>query len=133
MLGEREFKHGGAGLTEMATWLLSFTGGKADEVGVAVETSSGSVVESLLECDPSAGVTFAAALVSALAGQPVRGDVTMTGELTPTGMVEPVAGTREKVLAACRAGMAAVILPAANEADVADTGCRATSAFTTPR
>ena len=51
VLGEREFKHGGAGLTEMATWLLSFTGGKADEVGVAVETPSGPVVESLLERD----------------------------------------------------------------------------------
>ncbi len=51
VLGEREFKHGGAGLTEMATWLLSFTDGKADEVGVAVETPSGPVVESLLERD----------------------------------------------------------------------------------
>ena len=51
VLGEREFKHGGAGLTEMATWLLSFTAGKADEVGVAVETPSGPVVESLLEHD----------------------------------------------------------------------------------
>ena len=51
VLGEREFKHDGAGLTEMATWLLSFTSGKADEVGVAVETPSGPVVESLLERD----------------------------------------------------------------------------------
>ncbi len=49
VFGEHEFKHGGAGLTEMATWLLSFTGGKADEVGVAIETPSGPVVESLLE------------------------------------------------------------------------------------
>ena len=48
VLGEREFEHGGAGLTEMATWVLSFTAGKADEVGVAVETPSGPVVESLL-------------------------------------------------------------------------------------
>jgi len=51
VLGEREFKHDGAGLTEMATWLLSFTSGKADEVGVAVETPTGPVVESLLEPD----------------------------------------------------------------------------------
>ena len=69
---------------------------------------------------PSAGVTFAAALVSALAGQPVRGDVAMSGELTLAGTVEPVASIREKVLAACRAGMTAVILPAANKADVTD-------------
>ena len=51
VLGEREFKHGGAGLTEMATWLLSFPAGKADEVGVAVETPGAPVVESLLEHD----------------------------------------------------------------------------------
>ncbi len=69
---------------------------------------------------PSAGVTFAAALVSALAGQPVRRDVAMSGELTLAGTVEPVASIREKVLAACRAGMTAVILPAANKADVTD-------------
>ena len=62
---------------------------------------------------PSAGVTFAAALVFALAGQPVRDDVAMTGELTLAGTVEP-ASIRERVLAACRAGMAAVILPVAN-------------------
>ena len=51
VLGEREFEHGGAGLLAMATWLLSFTTGRADEVGVAVETPSGPVVESLLEHD----------------------------------------------------------------------------------
>ena len=46
---ERSFQHGGAGLTEMAKWLLSFAAGKADAVGVAIETPSGPVVESLLE------------------------------------------------------------------------------------
>ncbi len=70
---------------------------------------------------PSAGVAIAAAVVSALAGRPVRGDVAMTGELTLAGMVEPVAGIREKTLAACRARMAAVILPAANAADVVES------------
>ena len=54
----------------------------------------------------SAGVTVAAAIVSALTGRPVRGDVAMTGELTLGGQVEPVAGIREKVLAACQSGMA---------------------------
>ena len=69
----------------------------------------------------SAGVTLAVAIVSTLTGQPVRGDVAMTGELTLAGQVEPVAGIREKVLAACRAGMATVILPAANEPDVGES------------
>ena len=70
---------------------------------------------------PSAGVTLALAVVSALSGQPVRGDVAMTGELTLAGRVEPVAGIREKVLAASRSGMTAVLLPAANAPDVVDS------------
>ena len=69
----------------------------------------------------SAGVTIAVAIVSALTGQPVRGDVAMTGKLTLWGQVEPVAGIRQKVLAACRAGMATVVLPAANEVDVGES------------
>ena len=70
---------------------------------------------------PSAGVTLAVALVSALTGQPVRGDAAMSGELTLAGTVEPVGGIREKVLGACRARLAAVILPSANAADVAES------------
>ena len=69
----------------------------------------------------SAGVTVAAAIVSALMGRPVRGDVAMTGELTLGGQVEPVAGIRKKVLAACRSGMGTVVLPAANEVDVGES------------
>ena len=69
----------------------------------------------------SAGVTLAVAIVSALTRLPVRGDVAMTGELTLGGQVEPVAGIREKVLAACRAGLATVVLPAANEADLRES------------
>ena len=69
----------------------------------------------------SAGVTLAVAIVSAVTGRPVRRDVAMTGELTLGGQVEPVAGIREKVQAACRAGMATVVLPAANEADVGES------------
>ena len=72
----------------------------------------------------SAGVTVAAAIVSALTGRPVRRDVAMTGELTLGGQVEPVAEIREKVLAACRSGMATVVLPAANEADVGESFLR---------
>ena len=51
----------------------------------------------------------------------MRGDVAMTGELTLAGRVEPVAGIREKVLAASRSGMTAVLLPAANAPDVVDS------------
>ena len=70
---------------------------------------------------PSAGVALAVAVVSALTGQPMRGDVAMTGELTLAGTVEPVGAIREKVLAAGRAGMTRVILTASNAADVAET------------
>ena len=49
VLGEREFEHGGAGLSQMADWLLSFATGDAGEVGVAIETPRGPVVESLME------------------------------------------------------------------------------------
>ena len=70
---------------------------------------------------PSAGVTLAVALVSALTGRPARGDMAMTGELTLSGRVAPVAGIREKLLRAGRAGMTAVVLPAANEPDVAES------------
>ena len=49
VLGEREFEHGGAGLSQMADWLLSFGSGEAGEIGVAIETPRGPVVESLME------------------------------------------------------------------------------------
>ena len=66
----------------------------------------------------SAEVTIAVALVSALTGRAVRGGVAMTGELTLSGALAPVGGIRSKVLAACRVGMAGVILPQANRQDV---------------
>jgi ATP-dependent Lon protease len=69
---------------------------------------------------PSAGVTMATAIVSALSGRPVRSDVAMTGEITLTGRVLPIGGLKEKVLGAYRAGIREIIMPEANEPDLDD-------------
>lgn len=69
---------------------------------------------------PSAGVTMATALVSALSGQVVCRDLAMTGEITLSGRVLPVGGIKEKVLGAARAGMTRILLPGQNAADLED-------------
>jgi ATP-dependent Lon protease len=69
---------------------------------------------------PSAGITMAAALVSALSGRKVRRDVAMTGELTLTGRVLPIGGVKEKVLGAVRAGINEIIIPAENDSELED-------------
>jgi ATP-dependent Lon protease len=69
---------------------------------------------------PSAGVAMFTALVSLLTGRTVRSDTAMTGEISLRGLVLPVGGIKEKVVAAARAGLTRVLLPARNRRDFED-------------
>jgi ATP-dependent Lon protease len=74
---------------------------------------------------PSAGVAMFLALISLLAGKPVRADVAMTGEISLRGLVLPIGGVKEKTLAALRAGIKTVMLPKRNEKDLEDVPAEA--------
>ena len=79
---------------------------------------------------PSAGITMATALVSLLTSRPVRDSVGMTGEITLQGAVLPIGGVKQKVLAAHRAGLRDVVLPARNGPDLDDVPERVRSEMT---
>ncbi len=93
---------------------LNIDRSKIEDSGVHVHVPAGAVPKD----GPSAGITMATALASAYSEKQVRDDIAMTGELTLSGLVLPVGGIREKVLAAHRSGIRHVILPKENESEL---------------
>lgn len=111
-------------MKESAQAALSWAKSRADEIGIDREKFERNdihihVPEGAIPKDgPSAGVTLATSLVSALSGRPVKRSVAMTGEITLRGNVLPVGGIKEKVLAARRARVTTIILPQQNKPDL---------------
>lgn len=113
-------------MRESAQAALSYARSKASEFGldpklfektdIHIHVPAGAIPKD----GPSAGITIATALISALVRQPVHKEVAMTGEITLRGRVLPVGGLKEKVLAAHRAGIKTFVMPKKNEKDLGD-------------
>jgi ATP-dependent Lon protease len=126
----------GSVMQESARAAVSHIRAQAQELGVSsdfldkndlhVHVPAGAIPKD----GPSAGVTMATAIVSALRNQTVREDVAMTGEITLSGLVLPVGGIREKTLAARRHGIKTVVLPARNMSDLSELPAEARAGMT---
>jgi ATP-dependent Lon protease len=113
-------------MKESAQAALSLIKARSSPLGIAPEVLEKSDIHIHVPAGatpkdgPSAGVAMFVALSSLLTGRPVRSDVAMTGEISLRGLVMPIGGVKEKVLAALRAGIKTVMLPERNRRDLED-------------